>query len=135
MTAASAVIDASVFVRSIVASSTQAREWLEAIEEEELDAHAPELVHVELASSLLKYVRARTLDAGDAVHALNTVVQLPLRLHRLGELAPGALSLAVESGLSAYDSCYAVLARSLDAELVTADSRLAAAVPNATLIV
>jgi predicted nucleic acid-binding protein len=38
---------------------------------------------------------------------------------------------AIESGLSAYDYCYAVLAESIDAPLVTADRRLAAAVANA----
>lgn len=135
MTVASAVIDASVFVRSVVAPSSAARRWLEAVEEEELRAHAPDLVYVELASSLLKYVRVSALAANDALDALNAVVLLPLRVHRLGELAPGALSLALETGLSAYDSCYAVLARALEIPLVTADRRLAAAVENATLIV
>lgn len=135
MTVASAVFDASVFVRSVVAPSSAARRWLEAVEEEELRAHAPELVYVELASSLLKYVRVSTLAANDALDALNAVVQLPLRVHRLGELAPGALSLGLETGLSAYDACYAVLARALEIPLVTADRRLAAAVENATLIV
>lgn len=122
-------------MRSIVAPSSTARSWLEAVEEEELRAHAPDLVYVELASSLLKYVRARTLAADDALAAVHTVVLLPLRLHKLGELAPGAFSLAVETGLSAYDACYAVLADALGIPLVTADRRLADAVPGATLIV
>jgi hypothetical protein len=41
---------------------------------------------------------------------------------------------AIESGLSAYDYCYAVLAESIDAPLVTADRRLAAAVANAEFL-
>ena len=134
MTAVRAVLDANVFVRSAVQRSTDARRWLDAVEAEELDGHVPELVYAEVASSLLKYVRADKMSAGDAVAALETVVALPLRTHRLANLAPGALALAVETGLSAYDCCYAVLSESMDAPLVTADRRLAAAVRAAELV-
>ena len=134
MTAANAVLDATVFVRSAVQRSTDARKWLDALEFEELDAHVPELVYAEVGSSLLKYVRAERMTVGDAMAALEIVIALPLRTHRLRELAPGALALAVETGLSAYDCCYAVLAESLDAPLVTADRRLAAAVASAELL-
>ena len=134
MTAVRAVLDANVFVRFAVQRSTDARKWLDAVEAEELDGHVPELVYAEVASSLLKYVRAGTMDAPDAAAALNTVVALPLRTHRLGALAPGALTEALETGLSAYDCCYVVLAESLDAVLVTADRRLAAAVRSAELL-
>ena len=134
MTAARAVLDANVFVRSAVQRSTDARRWLDAVEAEELDGHVPELVYAEVANSLLKYVRAEKMSAGDAVAALETVVALPLRTHRLGKLAPGALALAAETGLSAYDCCYAVLSESMNAPLVTADRRLAAAVRSAELV-
>lgn len=134
MTAAKAVLDANVFVRSAVDHETSARQWLDAVENEELDGHVPELVYVEVASSLLKYVRANAMTAAQAIAALETVAALPLRSHRLRELAPGALALAASSGLSAYDCCYAVLSRSTDAPLVTADRRLADAVPGAELI-
>jgi predicted nucleic acid-binding protein len=134
VTAARAVIDANVFVRSAVQRSTEARERLDAVEADELDGHVPELVYAEVGNSLLKYVRTGQMSAADAVAALQTVVAYPLRAHRLRELAPGALSLAIETGLSAYDCCYAVLAESLDAPLITADRRLAAAVQNAELL-
>jgi predicted nucleic acid-binding protein len=134
VTAARAVLDANVFVRSAVQRSTEARTWLDAVEAEELDGHVPELVYVEVGNSLLKYVRAEKMTLRDAMVALETVVALPLRAHRLVELTPGALALAVETGLSAYDCCYAVLSQSLDAPLVTADRRLAAAVPSAELL-
>ena len=134
MTAARAVFDASVFVRSAVQRSTDAREWLDAVEADELDGHVPHLVYAELGNSLLKYVRAEKMAVGDAAAALKTVVALPLRAHRLGELAPSALALAVETGLSVYDCCYAVLAESLDAPLLTADRRLARAVPSVELL-
>ena len=134
MTAARAVLDANVFVRSAVQRSTDARRWLDAVEADELDGHVPELVYAEVGNSLLKYVRAEKMTAGDAVAALETVVALPLRAHRIGKLAPGALALAAETGLSAYDCCYAVLSESMNAPLVTADRRLAAAVRAAELV-
>jgi predicted nucleic acid-binding protein len=134
VTAVKAVVDANVFVRSAVQRSTDARRWLDAIEAEEVDGHVSELVYAEVANSLLKYVRADKMTVGDAVVALETVVALPLRTHRLAKLAPGALALAVETGLSAYDCCYAVLSESMDAPLVTADRRLAAAVRSAELV-
>lgn len=134
VTVTRAVLDANVFVRSAVQQSTGAREWLDAIEAEELDGHVPDLVYAEVGSSLLKYVRADEMNVHDAVVALETVVALPLRSHRLAELAPGALALSVETGLSVYDCCYAVLAEAMSIPLVTADRRLAAAVPRAELI-
>lgn len=108
--------------------------WLDAVEADELDGHVPDLVFAEVGSSLLKYVRTGTMTAADAVTALETVVALPLRTHRLAALAPGAFALAVETGLSVYDACYAVLVGSIDGPLVTADRRLAAAVGRSELL-
>lgn len=128
------MFDASAFVRSAVRQSTPARDWVEAVEAGELDGHVPELVYAEVGSSFAKYVRAGKMAAGDAVAAVEAVVALPLRTHSLIDLAPGALALALETGLSVYDCCYAVLAESIDAPLVTADRRLAASVRHSELI-
>lgn len=134
MTAANAVLDANVFVLAAVQRSTSARDWLDAVEAEEIDGHVPELMYAEVASSFLKYVRSGTMTADDAAVALATVIALPLRAHRLDELASGALARAVETGRSAYDCCYAVLADSIDAPLITADRRLAAAFERSELV-
>lgn len=134
MTVARAVLDANVFVRSAVQRSTSAREWLEGVEEDEVDGHVPELVYAEVASSYLQYVRLGAMRADEAQLALETVVALPLRAHRLRELSAAALAVAAATDLSAYDACYAVLADSLDAVLVTADRRLARSVARAELV-
>jgi predicted nucleic acid-binding protein len=134
VTAADAVLDASVFVRAAVRRDDEARRIVDSVEAEELDAHVPELVFAEVAHALLRYVRASRMTADEAVAVAETVSALPLRSYRLSALAPAALALALDRGLSAYDRFYAVLAESTDVPLVTADRRLAAAVPNAKLI-
>ncbi len=45
-----------------------------------------------------------------------------------------ALLLAAEKNLTAYDACYAVLARNLDIPLITADEPLAKAIQNAIFL-
>ena len=91
------------------------------------------LAFTEVANALLGYVRAGALSQADAASALKALAGPSLRLHG-AELAPAALGAAIDLGLSAYDGTYAALAESLDAPLVTADRRLAAAVTRAELI-
>jgi len=104
-----------------------------AVNQRTVEAHTATLVFTEVANALLGYVRADLLSLADALEALASLARVPLHLHG-PELAPAALGVAVELGLSAYDGTYAALAESLDAVLVTADRRLAAAVGNAELL-
>ena len=50
-----------------------------------------------------------------------------MRLNELDVDHAGALTVAEETGLTAYDACYLWLARQLDAPLITLDAHLAAA--------
>lgn len=135
MTAARAVVlDASTLVQAAVQTSTRAWGWLDAVEADEVEGHVPELAYAEVGNSLAKYVRAGRMTANDAAGALEAVAALPLLAHPLRELAPAAFALALETGLSVYDCCYAVLAEALEARLVTADRRLAAAIDGAELL-
>ena len=134
MTAGSAaVIDSSVFVRSIVEPDGQGARWIAAVNRRTVQGHTAVIAFTELANALVGYVRAGALTLDDATAALATFSVLPLRLHG-PELAPAAVGAALDLGLSAYDGTYAALAESLDAPLVTADRRLAAAVLKAELI-
>lgn len=128
-----AVLDASVFVRSVIEPQGEGAEWVAAVDNGTVQGHTATLVFTEAANALLGYVRADSLSAADATHALQALAGLPLRLHG-HELVAAALGAAVELGLSVYDGTYAALAESLDAVLVTADRRLAAAVGHAELV-
>ena len=92
------------------------------------------MLYVEVANALVRLERLRRLTAGAARTALGAALAIPARSVSLAVLVEPAASVALARGLSAYDACYVVLAETLDAPLVTADARLAAATPNAVLI-
>ena len=134
MTAArTAVLDASVLVRSVIEPRGEGAEWVAAVDQGTVQGHTATLAFTEVANALLGYVRADALSLADAMEALKALAGVPLRLHG-HEVAAAALGAAVDLGLSAYDGTYAALAESLNAVLVTADRRLAAAVPSAELL-
>lgn len=99
-----------------------------------LIGHAPDLLVAEVSNALAVVVRAEQRSLDDAQSLLNTVVDGPIELHPATAIAPAALELAATTQLSAYDSMYAVLARALGFPLVTADRRLADALPCSVLV-
>jgi predicted nucleic acid-binding protein len=120
-------------LRTAVARSAVAREWLERIDRD-VEAHAPELIWIEAASGLQQAVGGRILSANSASLFLSTALALPITLHSHRDLAAPALLLGLERGISAYDASYVLLAEALDAKLLTADKRLAHLVSDVELI-
>jgi predicted nucleic acid-binding protein len=116
------------------ADDTAAEAWIAALVNGEVEGLVPDLVFAETANALWSYVRAGQLAEDDARAKLALLVELPLRVASLRSLAGDALTRALELGLSAYDACYVVLADTADATLVTADRRLAGAVPRAAVL-
>lgn len=128
-----AIFDASVFVRALADGEPAAADWLgRAVDD--IEVSVPSLVFAEVGNALAGYVRVARLPAEGALDRLDFTVSVPRRVIEVGELAPAALGLAIERGLSVYDACYAVLAEAESAVLVTADRRLAAAVTRAELV-
>ena len=84
---------------------------------------APALLDCELTNLALKKARKRP----DMLPQILLVLQAALALPIARVPVPGVdvLTLAVETGLTAYDASYLWLARSRDAELVTLDTALA----------
>ena len=130
-----AVLDASAVVRGLLPlGDPSAEAWLEAVAAERVEAFVPDLVFAETAHALSRYARGGALGARDASDALEELDALPLTSMPVKRLMQAALAAALELGLSVYDSCYLVLAEMVDAVLVTADRRLAAASPRAVLL-
>jgi predicted nucleic acid-binding protein len=84
---------------------------------------APSLIDYELANTAVKKAAKRPDE--QAAIAAGLLVALNLRLARIQVPTHEAFTLAIATGLSAYDASYLWLARSRDAELVTLDRTLA----------
>jgi predicted nucleic acid-binding protein len=86
---------------------------------------APVLLHFEIASVCLKKLRRFPAERDALLAAYQRRRRLPVET--LDVDYAGALSLADRTGLTVYDASYLWLARSLGAELVTLDVKLAQA--------
>jgi predicted nucleic acid-binding protein len=87
--------------------------------------HAPQLLDVEVAQVLRRYVLRGDLAAGDGAMRLAVLKQFPVARYSHGPLLDRIWTL--RSNLTAYDAAYVALAEALGATLVTRDARLAAA--------
>ena len=85
----------------------------------------PDLFYIECANILLKYTRRFGRSLEDSQADLIDLRRLALNSTATVDLMENALLLASELNLSAYDACYAVLAKQLDIPLLTADQPLA----------
>jgi predicted nucleic acid-binding protein len=92
--------------------------------------HVPDLFHSEVGNILWKKVRRGELNEAEAQGIVTALSVVPKTVHSAAPLLPSALSLALETERTVYDSLYLTLAAALDCELVTADERLWNALKN-----
>ena len=83
--------------------------------------YVPDLFFVECTNILWKYVRNYSYPAESARRDVEDLRALALLTVSAADLIVPALDLALDSGVTAYDACYAVLGQLLDLPLVTAD--------------
>lgn len=117
------VVDASVLVVALVdhgAAGDQARAALQGT-----PLTAPELIDLEVTSVLRRQTASGRLDLRRAELALTDLYDLPLERAAHRPLLPRCWEL--RHNLTPYDASYVALAEALDAVLLTADERLAAA--------
>lgn len=120
------VVDSSVVFKWFEAdrekSVAEAAALLTAHRDEHIVLHAPDHLRLEVLNAL----RSRGLDAEHLAQAARILEGFRLEWHRVdGDLAASAAVLAARHSLTLYDAAFAALARDLDAELITADRRLA----------
>lgn len=125
------VLDASVGIKLFVEeefSDKVQRLFAKLAEDPQSEIHVPDLFYIECANILLKYTRRYKRPLEDSLADIKDLNKLALKSTSTAELIEEALLLASEKKLTAYDACYAVLARRLALPLVTADAPLAKAV-------
>lgn len=125
------VLDASATVE-LVLSTARGRQVAWRLRSSRHQAHAPHLVSVEVAHALRRLAALDTISVDDAEEALVTLGQLDVRrwdhepfLHRAWQL---------RANITAYDAMYVALAESLDAPLLTTDTRLARSVGHQAVV-
>ena len=122
------VVDASVVVKWFVPGKghADARQLLLTARDRELDLHAADLLLAEVANVLLSKVRSKgaRFVEDDALEGVRALRDLRITLHQHNDLIESALTLALRTGATVYDTLYAALTLRLGGELVTADAQL-----------
>lgn len=125
------VLDASVGIKLFVEeefSEKVQKLFAKLAEDPQTELHVPDLFYIECANILLKYTRRYKRPLEDSLEDLKDLNKLALIVTSTSELIEDAIQLASEKDLTAYDACYAILARKLKLPLVTADAPLAKAI-------
>lgn len=93
-------------------------------EDPPVELFVPDLFYIECTNILLKYMRRFGRSLEDSKADLADLHLLALRSIPTEYLVDDALILAAEKNLSAYDACYAVLAKRLGIPLITDDQAM-----------
>ena len=125
-TAVRLVVDSSVAVKWFVSEGEAGVDEALALKEQHATGArilaAPSHVILEVLNAL----RSRGLGQSELEDAANRLLGTHLDLAPVETLAYRAAAISTQHGLTVYDAAFVALAESLDAELVTADRRLAA---------
>ena len=119
------VVDASVLA-AVIFSEPDAAEWADRIEGAAL--FAPTLLRYELQNVAQKKCRARPAETGRLLRALSLGLDPARRITFMDPDPLDVVLMANATGLSTYDASYLCLAGMLEADLVTRDHALAAAI-------
>lgn len=114
------VVDASVLAPALADDDADGDRARERLRGEQLAA--PELIDLEVVSTLRRAARAGRLDERRSAQALTDLTALPLR--RVPHLPLLARVWELRDNLTSYDASYVALAEALDTVLVTADGRI-----------
>jgi predicted nucleic acid-binding protein len=118
------VLDASAAV-DLLLNTARGKRLAARIRSPRVSLHAPHLIDLEVAQTLRRYVRERTLDEERGRLALEHLALIDLNRYAhepfLGRIW------ALKGNLTAYDAAYVALSEALSAPLVTGDHRLASA--------
>lgn len=131
------VLDASVGIKLFVEeefSDKVQRLFAKLAEDSGTEFHVPDLFYIECANILIKYTRRFNRPLEDTLADIRDLNKLDLKVASTAELIEDAVGLANEKNLTAYDACYAVLAKKLELPLITADAPMANAVDWAVWI-
>jgi len=121
------VVDASVAVKWLIPEeySEKAMKLLEAWVKQELELNAPRLLRLEVTNALTKYAARGLLKVEQLVQGFQIFREIAITYSDEDwQLIEEALNASTTMDLSIYDAIYIVLAKKLNATLITADGKL-----------
>lgn len=120
------VVDASVAVKWYFnePGSAAALRFLSEAEASDIQLAAPDLLFYEVGSVIHRRTKASQISRSEAIAFVHSLRQAPIHVVEPSVLLDGAMLAAQAIGAAFYDATYLVLARGLDAQVVTADDRL-----------
>jgi predicted nucleic acid-binding protein len=107
--------------------SDQAAQLLDSYDRQEIQFVVPDLFYVEIVSAIWKAVRVGRVSRAIGDEALELLTQRQFATALSHNLLAGAFQIAADFQRTVYDSLYVALAMKSNAQLITADERLAKA--------
>lgn len=120
------VLDCSVALKWFLPeeASAQARTILASLRAGEAGFAAPEIIRIEFAHALRKYVVGHRMAKADALVAWQDFCRLPIELYADARLVTPALHLALDNMATVYDALYVALAEREGLQVLTADTAM-----------
>ncbi|WP_448601930.1 type II toxin-antitoxin system VapC family toxin [Thermoleptolyngbya sp.] len=120
------VLDANVCIKQFIADplTQKVNQLLDHLTDPEARFFVPDLLYVECANTLWKYVRATLYSAEQVQADLLDLGLLNFQAISTRELISEAVQLGLSYGITAYDACYVALSKQVNAPLITLDERL-----------
>lgn len=120
------VVDASALLEVLLRTPSAQAVETRIFEEPRQTVHAPHLIDVEVAQVLRRYATMGEIDDQRGTEALADLADFPIRRYPHDFLLTRVWTL--RNNFTAYDAVYVALAEALNAQFLTRDQRLAAAV-------
>ncbi len=126
------VVDASVCIKQFIPDplSPKVDQLFAHLAVPQTQLFAPDLLYIECANTLLKYIRAGRYSATDIQADLASLRALSLSVISTAELMEEAVTIGLAYSISAYDACYVALSRQASAPLLTQDGKLVKALAS-----
>jgi len=120
------VIDTNIVIKQFIDDplTEKVNRLFEHLSDPSTQFYAPDLLYVESANVLCKYVRAQLYTAKQVTLGLEDLSELPLKIVSTKKLMMQAVQIGLKYNISAYDGCYVALSDQANAPLLTLDKRL-----------
>ena len=120
------VLDTNVCIKQFIADplTPKVNQLLDHLDNPSAELFVPDLLYVECANALWKYVRANLYTAEQVQADLIDLQALRFQVTSTKNLMAEAVQIGLDYGITAYDGCYVALSQQVSAPLLTLDERL-----------